>query len=52
MIEFLKHFFGICGEHWHPNIFHVLFGSVSFASLWLWVKSKIFMKKSDVNLDD
>ena len=20
MTEFFKHMFGICGEHWHPNI--------------------------------
>ena len=20
MTEFFKHIFGICGEHWHPNI--------------------------------
>ena len=29
MIEFLRHAFGLCGEHWHPNIFTVfiaLFG--------------------------
>lgn len=52
MIEFLKHLFGLCGEHWHPNIFHVLLGGVSFTSLWLWVKSKISIKKSDVNLDN
>ena len=19
MIEFLRHAFGLCGEHWHPN---------------------------------
>tara|TARA_B100000902_G_C27318293_1_gene922664 strand:+ start:388 stop:552 length:165 start_codon:yes stop_codon:yes gene_type:complete len=20
MVEVIKHFFGFCGEHWHPNI--------------------------------
>ena len=24
MIEFIKHALGICGEHWHPNIFTFL----------------------------
>tara|TARA_Y100000004_G_scaffold57085_1_gene63519 strand:+ start:260 stop:427 length:168 start_codon:yes stop_codon:yes gene_type:complete len=23
MIEFFKHFFGLCGEHWHLNIWTV-----------------------------
>jgi hypothetical protein len=24
MIEVIKHTLGICGEHWHPNIFTLL----------------------------
>ena len=24
MIELVKHALGICGEHWHPNIFTVI----------------------------
>ena len=24
MIEFIKHILGICGDHWHPNIWTVL----------------------------
>ncbi len=24
MIEVLRHSFGFCGEHWHPNIFTIL----------------------------
>jgi len=24
MIEVLKHSLGLCGEHWHPNIFTFL----------------------------
>ena len=23
MIEFIKHALGVCGEHWHPNIFTI-----------------------------
>jgi len=43
MIEFFRHFFGICGEHWHPNIVHVLVGGVSMSSLLLWVRSKFMV---------
>ncbi len=24
MIEVLKHSLGLCGEHWHPNLFTIL----------------------------
>lgn len=46
MIEFLKHLFGFCGEHWHPTIFHFLMGGVSASSLWLWIKSKYKHEKN------
>lgn len=29
MIEALKHTLGICGEHWHPNIFTFLVTGVA-----------------------
>lgn len=29
MMEFLRHIFGLCGEHWHPNIFTILFGATA-----------------------
>ena len=22
MVEFVRHFLGLCGEHWHLNIWH------------------------------
>jgi hypothetical protein len=25
MLETIKHLFGLCGEHWHPNIFTIVF---------------------------
>jgi hypothetical protein len=28
MIEFLKHALGICGDHFHPNIFTFLLGGL------------------------
>ena len=24
MIEFVKHAFGLCGEHWHPNLLTII----------------------------
>ena len=32
MIEFIKHILGICGDHWHPNIWTALAGSPVIAS--------------------
>ena len=29
MLEILKHALGLCGEHWHPNIFTFLAGTVA-----------------------
>jgi hypothetical protein len=26
MIEVLRHSFGFCGEHWHPNFWTILMG--------------------------
>jgi len=31
MIEFLKHTLGICGEHWHPNIFTFILGGLGLS---------------------
>ena len=40
MIEFLKHFFGICGESFHPNIWTILLGSTGITTALLYIKSK------------
>jgi len=24
-MEILKHFLGICGDHWHPNVYTIIF---------------------------
>ncbi len=39
MIEFLKHFFGICGEHFHPNIWTILMGGTGITTAILYIKS-------------
>lgn len=41
MIEFLRHLFGFCGEHWHPNIFTILLGATGIRQALLYVKYKI-----------
>jgi hypothetical protein len=33
MIEVLKHSFGFCGEHWHPNIFTLLLSGLESPQL-------------------
>jgi len=46
MVEFFRHLFGFCGDHWHPNIFHVIMGAptVSYAvykvKTWLYYGNK------------
>ena len=31
MVEFIKHALGLCGEHWHPNIFTVILGGLGLS---------------------
>ena len=40
MIEFIKHILGICGDHWHPNIWTALAGSPLIASTFYYIKCK------------
>jgi hypothetical protein len=45
MIEILKHTFGFCGDHWHPNIWTILLGGVGIlpagSYLRVYIKSKL-----------
>lgn len=41
MIEFIKHLFGFCGEHWHPNIWTALFGGASLTTASIYIKFKL-----------
>ena len=41
MIEFLKNFFGICGENFHPNIWTLLFGGTGITATIYYLKSKL-----------
>ena len=48
MTEIIRHISGMCGEHFHPNIWHLLLGGVgittilSYISLYLKCKFKAF----------
>ena len=41
MIEFLKHSLGLCGEHWHPNLWTFIFGGAGFTTATVFVKHKV-----------
>jgi|TARA_B110000008_G_scaffold262817_1_gene285616 hypothetical protein len=49
MIEFIKHAFGICGEHWHPNIFTILLGGLGLQQSYSYIKYKIISYASSKN---
>lgn len=40
MIEILKHAVGVCGDHWHPNIWHAMASTPIFLSAIYYVKCK------------
>ena len=40
-MEFLKHFFGLCGESFHPNIWTVIMGSTGITAALYYIKSKL-----------
>ena len=40
MIEVLKHIFGFCGEHWHPNIWTAFASSPLIATTAYYIKCK------------
>ena len=48
MIELVKHALGICGEHWHPNIFTVILGGLGItpAFNYIYFKLKSYNDKS------
>lgn len=51
MIEFLKHALGICGEHWHPNIFTFILGGLGLtpALNYIYYKLKSYDKSKSRN---
>ena len=41
MIEFLKHSLGLCGEHFHPNIFTFILSGFGSAPIFLYIYIKL-----------
>ena len=41
MVEFLKHSLGLCGEHWHPNIFTFILGGFGLSIPLSYIKYKL-----------
>ena len=41
MIEFIKHALGLCGEHWHPNIWTFFLGGLGLQQSYSYIKYKI-----------
>ena len=57
MIEFIKHILGICGDHWHPNVWTLAASSPIIATTIHWVKCKCggwfrHKKNCENNLDN
>ena len=44
MAEFIKHTLGICGDHFHPNIWNLLLGGVGLSTISLYIRSYIKCK--------
>tara|TARA_B110000879_G_scaffold95544_1_gene130485 strand:+ start:131 stop:280 length:150 start_codon:yes stop_codon:yes gene_type:complete len=41
MIEVLKHSLGLCGEHWHPNIFTFLLSGLGLSPALSYIYHKV-----------
>ncbi len=49
-MEILRHALGLCGEHWHPNIFNISALTLGFAGVSSYIKYKFNILKSYVTL--
>lgn len=49
MIEVIKHTLGICGEHWHPNIFTALASTPIIVTAVNYVKCKVCGMKNGLH---
>jgi hypothetical protein len=45
MFEFLKHFFGFCGEHWHPSVLTMLLGMTGVRPAYVYIRSRLTRNK-------
>lgn len=37
-MELIEHILGICGDHWHINIYHIVFFLFAIFGIRLWQK--------------
>jgi hypothetical protein len=44
MAEFIRHALGLCGEHYHPNLWTLLIGGVGFSTIFSYVRTYIKCK--------
>jgi hypothetical protein len=47
MVEAVKHALGLCGEHWHPNIFTLLLSGVGLYTPIHYIKYKLKSYKNE-----
>ena len=55
IIEFIKHVLGICGDHWHPNVWTVVASAPIVGPMVYYVKCKCggwFKHKKDCEHKD
>ncbi len=53
MIEVIRHTLGVCGEHWHPNIWTAFAAFPIIATTTNWIKCKCggwFKHKDDCDV--
>jgi len=41
MVEIIKHSLGVCGEHWHPNLFTFLMSGLGLSPAFYYIKYKV-----------
>jgi hypothetical protein len=44
MAEIIKHALGLCGEHYHPNIWHLLAGGFGISTISSYIRSYLKCK--------
>lgn len=45
MVEFVRHALGICGEHWHPNIFTLTIAAIGGSQTLNYLKGFLTVKR-------
>ena len=49
MLEVLRHAFGFCGEHWHPNLFTIILSGFGILPTLKYLYVKIRNRKTIKN---